>query len=484
MDQACDHTKRVLGEDQKVGVKLDSHELPSSNISITHGQTPDEQTVTSDTSIDLAPIQLLPHELLLIIFKLCVSEDYPVQDITPLALVCKIWRDVVEGSPGLWSQISGKEKLPSVRKALKMAKDAPLDITYWENVAKTDPATFFGEIGGRTANWRSLNITTGNSDIPIVALQRAAVPTLRSLRFRVPWGREWKGGAEFSLFGGEPAPLSLKDVCVETIPVIMEPLHLSGLRYLDLKDLPIISAEEVLRILRDSPALERCCLDGLDSLNNFGLSESDQELLKLRDVQASIIQLSRLETLRLSGLPMSFVHLFLSAIQTPILRWLSMDVRIDRDDQSIKSELFTSRISHLSPTFKTLTSTAEQLQIISYSCTVFLIYAGELMIGLRGPGVRHSHMDETLEWIFNQIGQHRKSLPLDLLFHGTNVDPEWLTWFDSNLKVTRLELGLEIPSEQAQRVRQREEDIGASISNRLVVKTRASLWLEWSKKHK
>ncbi|KAG9049027.1 hypothetical protein FS837_011406 [Tulasnella sp. UAMH 9824] len=483
MDQPCDHPKRVLGEDPKVGVKLNSHEPPSSSISTTHGQTQDE-TVTSDPSIDLAPIQLLPHELLLIIFKLCVSEDYPVQDIIPLALVCKIWRNVVEGSPGLWSQISGKEELPSVQKALKMAKDAPLDITYWENVAKTDPATFFGEIGGRSAHWRSLNITTGDSDIPIVALQEAAVPNLRSLRFRVPWGRKWKGGAEFTLFGGEPAPLSLKDVCVETIPVIMEPLRLSGLRSLELSDMPVISAEEVLRILGASPALERCFLDGLDSLKDFGLSESDQELLRLKDVQASIIQLSRLEILSLSKFPMLFAHLFLSSIQAPILRWLSMDVQVDRDDQSVKSELFTPRISHLSPTLKTLTGTAEKLQIESYSCTVFLIYAGELKISLKGSGAQHSHMDETLEWIFSHIGQHRKSVPVDLKFTGTNVDLEWLNWFDSTLKITRLETGIDIPSEQVQRIRQREEQIGAGISNRLVVKTRASLLREWSEKYK
>ncbi|KIO29607.1 hypothetical protein M407DRAFT_6134 [Tulasnella calospora MUT 4182] len=335
MDQACDHIKRVLGEDPKAGAKLR-----------------DEQSADSDANIHLAPIQLLPHELLLTIFKLCVSEDTPVRDITPLTLVCKIWRNIAEGAPGLWGQVSGKEALPSVLKAVAMAKDAP----------------------------------SRKSDIPIAALEEAAVPNLRSFRFRVPWGQGWEGGAEVTLFRGEPAPPTLKDSCVESIPVIVEPLNLSGLRSLDLKEMPIMSTEEVLRVLRHSPALECCHLDSLVVLEDFEFSESDQELLRLEGVQTPTTQLSRLQSLSICGPPMTFVHPLLSVIQAPSLRWLS----------------------------KTLT------------------------IELNGPAVEYSQMDETLEWIFSHIGRHRKALPASQSFFGLDIKSEWLTRLASTLKVTQL----------------------------------------------
>ncbi|KAG8921347.1 hypothetical protein FRC01_000298 [Tulasnella sp. 417] len=209
-------------------------------------------------------------------------------------------------------------------------------------------------------------------------------------------------------------------------------------------ELPIISSKEVLRVLSYFPRLERCYLDSLVSLEDFELSEPDQELLRFQDVRNPTIQLSCRNLLSLRRLPRSFVHLFLSVIQAPNLAWLSAGIRIDKDDQSPGSDLLTPRISHLSPTVTTLVGTAKNVEILACSWT---IHAGSLFVELDGSSARRNHMDETLEWIFNAIGRHRKALPASLSFFGSNADSEWLGWLASFLKVTKLEFSTDFATD-------------------------------------
>ncbi|KAG8921348.1 hypothetical protein FRC01_000299 [Tulasnella sp. 417] len=111
-----------------------------------------------------ATIHLLPQELLLLVFEIYTGTKTPVRNLVLLTLVCKRWWHIVEGTPSLWCWISGEEALPSIRKALAMAKDVPLEINYPANNAKTEQEAFFAEISGRIAQWRSLVVGTENAD--------------------------------------------------------------------------------------------------------------------------------------------------------------------------------------------------------------------------------------------------------------------------------------------------------------------------------
>ncbi|KIO19432.1 hypothetical protein M407DRAFT_223077 [Tulasnella calospora MUT 4182] len=392
-----------------------------------------------DDVMPSAPIQLLPFELLLQMFKLCISNDTPVRDLISLALVCKLWRSIVEGTSSLWCCISGGEAVPHVRKALAMAKDASLEIIYFEDIARTDPEIFFGEIGRLITQWESLSITTGNSNSPVTALQTNPPPNLKTLHLRAPWYWEWKKGP-VTLFEGEPAPLALTDLWVDQIPVVMEPLRLSGLRSLELNRTPVVSAGELLRVLRDSPALERCGLYDLTSLKEFPLPGPEKELLRFQGVENPNIRLSDLRTLALCGLPVSFVHLVLSAIQIPNLQRLDMDCKIDQHGQSPASDLFTTHISHHSPTFTALTDSAKNIQIISFSDTNWTISVGNLIITLEGLAFKLKHLDEGLEWLFSHLGGHVDTLPVNLSLHELEISSKWFTRLASALKVTKLEL--------------------------------------------
>ncbi|KIO29605.1 hypothetical protein M407DRAFT_227395 [Tulasnella calospora MUT 4182] len=383
-------------------------------------------------------IHILPHELVLLIFQLYAGMHTPVRNLVALTLVCKLWQHIVEGTPSLWCWISGEEALPRVRKALAMAKDAPLEIHYPEEGAKTDQETFFTEIYGRITHWRSLVVGTGNADTVVALLKSAVAPNLETLHLCGPYG--WKGGP-VTLFGGEQAPHALTDFKVHYIPVVMEPLRLSGLRSLELRELPIMSAEELLRVLSVSPALEHYCLQNLACLTDFTLPGHKKEFSTLHGVETRTIHLSHLRSLTLGGLPVSFVHLVLSIIRAPVLQGCFLDCRIDRHDQSPTSDLLTTHISHLIPVLAALTNEAEEIEINSFGDNDWTFTVGKFAIGTEGASaLQRKHLDEMLEWLFGYLGGHLKALPVSLIFFELDVDSEWFTWVVSTLKVTKLEL--------------------------------------------
>ncbi|KIO28513.1 hypothetical protein M407DRAFT_230144 [Tulasnella calospora MUT 4182] len=169
-----------------------------------------------------------------------------------------LWRNIVEGTPSLWCRISGREGLCAIRKALTMAKDAPLEITYWEKGSKTNPTAFFAQIDDRIAQVRSLDYFGHLQAI----LETPSATKLETLYLMVFCGQGWETD-DFTLFGGKPASPALKNVRVQYIPVALGSLRPSGLRSLGLNNIPITSVEELLRILMESPALEDCSLNSL-----------------------------------------------------------------------------------------------------------------------------------------------------------------------------------------------------------------------------
>lgn len=182
-----------------------------------------------------------------------------------------------------------------------MARDVPLEIKYSDYVANIDPETFWAQIGGRITQYKSFEITTRHWDHVLPVLKQANTPNLKTLYLGAPWFQEWNESV-ITLFEGEPASGALKDLHVGPIPLAIAPLRLTGLRSLELNGLPRISMEEVLRVLRESPGLEKCDLLHLTCLRDAGFA------LAHRIPDYPTIQLSRLRSLNLRGLPVSITH--------------------------------------------------------------------------------------------------------------------------------------------------------------------------------
>lgn len=383
-----------------------------------------------------APIDRLPHELLLAVFELYVDLDTPVLSLVTLILVCKLWRNIVEGTPSLWCRISGREALSSVRKALAMSNGVPLEITYWEEGPNPDPEMFFTEVKDRIAHSKSITVTATTCDSfnhLLAILETTVAPKLETLHLLAPWDLEWERGS-VTLFGGDPAPPALKDFHVEYVQIALGPLHLSGLRSLQLNDMPIDSAEELLRILRDSPALEDCSMQRLVLPTEFTPVRS-QSSMTGPDCRA--IQLLHLRHLSLLGLPVSFTHFLLSKVQLSTLLSFSVECRLH---ESPASELLTGSISHLASALKASTATAEEIELNSLGDQSWTLYAGTFSMEFEGLPVEPRYVKETFDWVFGHLGERLQDLPINFVTHEFSDRADLILWLGSNLRVAYLEL--------------------------------------------
>lgn len=187
--------------------------------------------------------------------------------------------------------------------------------------------------------------------------------------------------------------------------------------------------EEVLRVLRESPALNLLHLTGFTD-TVFALPTHGPD--------HPAIQLPQLRSLNLRGLPVYITHLILSVIRTPKLHRVNVECNIDEHDQSPTSELFTAKISHLIPPLKALAKKAQRIDVVPFYENHWTISIGWLMIGLGGRLPRLNHLREVLEWIFSNLGRRVRTLPVSLIVFDFGVDTEWFIWLASHLKVTKL----------------------------------------------
>ncbi|KAG9005872.1 hypothetical protein FRB90_010171 [Tulasnella sp. 427] len=329
------------------------------------------------------------------------------------------------------------DSIRCTQKALTMAKNTPLDIKHVENRSDMVYGAFLKEISARTAQWRSY-LTQTSDPAFLFVLSKAATPKLETLSLYSPWHGRWNRGTSgtITLFEGAPAPLTLKDFRVDYIPVAVGPLHLTGLRTLELTQGPLISAAEVLRIVENSPALEKLILHSLSSLKDEVVPENDRELTVFARADRPTIQLPQLNMLILRNLSVSFNHLIISNIHTPKLQSLALDCMINRPDQSPASSLFTEKVRHLLPTLEKLISKVDDVDVIALSETDWTIRVGTIHIGLLGRCLKRVHMAQTLDW----LGDRVRAQPVTLSFDEFETDSGQFAWLADTFRVTKLNL--------------------------------------------
>ncbi|KIO26644.1 hypothetical protein M407DRAFT_24088 [Tulasnella calospora MUT 4182] len=110
----------------------------------------------SSPSDDDPPIHHLPTEILLEVVRYYSHRDARIRDLVRLALVCGRWSILVQDATVLWTTINAAEGPAMVRKALQMAKDASVDLTFNAKTAQMKRKVFFNCIGERVGQWRTL----------------------------------------------------------------------------------------------------------------------------------------------------------------------------------------------------------------------------------------------------------------------------------------------------------------------------------------
>ncbi|KIO21014.1 hypothetical protein M407DRAFT_29338 [Tulasnella calospora MUT 4182] len=166
------------------------------------------------------PIDLLPEEIFIKIIRLSIKADTPARDLAKLTAVCRLWKRILEEAPTFWTGATAAEVLEGLRRALRMVQDAPLDLKFDSSTAAVNIETFFQEMGSKISQWKTLfvNASGGSQVVGSTCPASTAPPTLEVLCFVYYYARS-QVAHEIDLFGGQPAPASLKDVQLKS------PLH-------------------------------------------------------------------------------------------------------------------------------------------------------------------------------------------------------------------------------------------------------------------
>ncbi|KAG9043207.1 hypothetical protein FS837_009868 [Tulasnella sp. UAMH 9824] len=379
------------------------------------------------------PIDLLPEEILINIIRLSIKSETPVLDLVKITAVCRRWKWILEGAPKLWTSITAAEGLGALRKALRLVQDAPLDVKFQKSTSKVDIETFFREMTSKISQWKAL-IVESNDGSPVVSSTcpaPTAPPRLELLHIICSYNSPPQTNREIALFGREPAPASLRDVRLERAPVAVTSLQFSGLTSLVLVNQAHIPQGELIRILKESPALEQLRL----SWWGDPASPLEESAHPATSHDASIC-LTSLRSLVIESDP-PHVRLLLSTLRFPNLETFHLGGVVQR---SPVSDYFTIDTGHLVQACRRITLSPGQIRIIVEEVSCVASISHSFSIRWAAFPIHLDRIRELFEWLFTHLGEHLKGIPTTLSLRGCANHLPWIEWVSSNLKVTSLTL--------------------------------------------
>ncbi|KAG9046455.1 hypothetical protein FS837_004382 [Tulasnella sp. UAMH 9824] len=410
------------------------NECPTSDLQA-QGSSPSEAN-----SCD-PPIHRLPPEILEEVVRYYIHPETSLQGLVRLTLVCRRWQTVIEGSALLWTTINAADGAVLVRKALKMAKDVLLDLTFHEETAQMTRQDFFKLIGERTDRWRCLSVDLASRkwDFALEELNKCIPSSLEALHLSAGYGPPM-GSDVVALFGGNPAPPRLKEISLLNISISFASLQLGGLRSLVIYDVRGITSSDMLNVIRESPTIEYLRLEYLlVSPNDEAFSH--QVFSPPGAFGNATVRLTSLICLFLSGISVVFLKSLLSTISAPHLKTLDIDCELQ--DPSI-AQLLQECLHHQLSTLARLTANAQAFKVCLSSCARYQLLIGGLNLTIYMDDLPLNNSNETWDWVSNHLGRSLTKLPLHLdLVDWEPETPSRLEWFTHRVTVTKLTLSCE-----------------------------------------
>ncbi|KIO26610.1 hypothetical protein M407DRAFT_24057 [Tulasnella calospora MUT 4182] len=380
------------------------------------------------------PVHRLPPEILVEIVHHSIEPGTCLRDLIRLTLVCKRWNIIVEGAAVLWGNIDADEGPSAIRKALEMAKDTPLDITFNEATADIMREDFFKSIGERIAQWRSFAVALRFRHWRFVLedLKNGEAPKLETLCLSGRRGLEGSGDA-ITLFGGRSGPPKLRDVTLAYIPINLASLQLSGLRSLTLERTRGISSTDIINIITGSPNIESIRLQRLEFLD--AEAPSQQVFSRPASFGNPSIQLPSLLYLSLDDIPASFLSLLLSSIVVPQLQTFRVDCELEEPGDA---QLLLAGLHHHTPIMARLVANAQIFEINVSFLACYHIIIGGLDITLLLDDLPCHHSQETLDWVFTHLGKPVEDIPFHLFLDDWEPELAHLEWLARRITPTKL----------------------------------------------
>ncbi|KAG8983140.1 hypothetical protein FRB90_006283, partial [Tulasnella sp. 427] len=382
----------------------------------------------------MPPIHQLPDEILLQIIQWGTKgQKWPIKALLVLGQVCQRWRRVVD-EPILWSRIDASDGLVLIRTALKKAQGTPLDLVYTHRTKGLSMQDFFREVESQIDQWDSLVVEAERLAGLCTPIEILVPPRLRKLCMSKfdEWGAST---TKMRLFGGRPAPPSLKDVSFTYIDPVLPNLRLAGVTSLELCDVSGPSEADFVAILQSSPALARIRLVSMWFEPSGALGQT---------LWVNPIRLGALVALSAIRICLDNLHFILSCIDGPALQTFEVHAEMD-EWQSSLTAIFDSNTKRLLTPLKHAISTAKEIKVSFWAdCDVTISVGGfELGVGYQSSLPSRpiiDHFRESVNWLRSHVDCDIRDCSVHLELQNTYLDPEISQWLTSSVTVHKLTL--------------------------------------------
>ncbi|KAG8916284.1 hypothetical protein FRC01_003254 [Tulasnella sp. 417] len=449
--------KRIRAEDNKAGPSGSGASLSSSKrplpklIPVAEVDTPEKLlgvkppsnrrniTRTKDrqpksTSKDLTSIRDIPLELLLSIFRLSFDIDTTSlqRDRCRLSLVCRWWRDIVQDSACLWTDISAHDSESYIEKSLVKSAGFPIDIQYISLESRSERPNleaYLKLVFKHLPRCRSISLFMkehrfGDLTELLNRLRTAPPPGLESLALKGSgFQRRDATPRERQYVVGITAFPALRRLEFDGIRCALAPpgLLVNDFRSLNLIEVDKVEAEELLEALRNSPRLER-----------LGLGRSPSECPSQSAVVP--IHLPQLLALHLIYLPIEVSNFLLTTIHAPNCSELFISSHFPKfPDDVVRESLFTSNTDHFSPVLRRLLTRGQYKDIEFFrhrgyrGNNVYFnvrfhdddssdpLHSGIFRLEFQ---LHSSQVEETIRWFTSYSGRDMPKIPIRLQLDG------------------------------------------------------------------
>lgn len=306
------------------------------------------------------PIYKLPLELISYIIVLSLPEtnriDQRLQALHSTRMVSRMWRNIVDSTPSLWSVVSDWVPFHVNSSSIERSGGCPLDVYITNNTFRSrsakeqNPIDVLELASKEIKRWSKVSLWLPSSNACSTYLTSPA-PLLRDLH--VTSGSWGDYTTPVALFGGIAPRLEALEV--DRVPIDWNSSFVHGLRELELYDMidEQISTQQVLDILASAPMLKRI------SISKSFLDHHPQTF----QIRPPIVQLPNMNIIHFEDIEIKAVEVILSSIRAPncrsltILRW---------EDDEIDPSGFSERaLGHFSDFLRRTLSTNKKSSIYS-----------------------------------------------------------------------------------------------------------------------
>ncbi|KAG8947197.1 hypothetical protein FRC04_010920 [Tulasnella sp. 424] len=406
----------------------------------------------------MTSIQDLPIELFLYIFRLSFDLTSLQRDRCRLSLVCHSWRDLMQESACLWTEISAHDSIHYVETSLAKSKDLPIDIYYLQPggppLRRYLAAYVNNQIIPQLSRCRSISLITQTYALDsfkqlLAELREKPAPRLNALILKKHSShRQYSSAISNWLQLPETTAFpKLRRLEIDGVPCELSPpgLLFNNVLSLNLVDVNNVSSEQLLEVLRNSPSLERL------ELGRSPIACPEERAL-------TSIHLPQLTALHLIFMPIPVSNFFLSILRAPHCSELFISSRFPEvPDDIVRGCLFTSSTSHFFPIIRTLLTRGRYRDIdIIHSdaqnmefCLQFHDEECEyparqaiLRLQFQLDSVRQ--IEETIRWLADSLQQDVPKIPIRLFMDGFE-DVHLMDLIDSHMTITHL--AFRVPSD-------------------------------------